>query len=428
MMKGTKKMKRLKKILLIFMISIFTFTINVFAETKNEVTLNFKDGTIHDGYVEYSNIAKVQLFKGDILVTNISNNMKIDLNEAEYKFIIEEIEDSSTKLPIKLKINNWYYHMTTIVGETKSTFKLDTSKFNGTLDIEFERKITAVNTKVENVYNDITSTGVIDLSGGKEYVIDFSKTDELTEGLKSFADLDKTLYYQVFNGSLLVTNDESVAVLKIVGNRSENKAVLTAVNVGTKKSEVFKGLHTKYTGSKLNYDDNDDGILLETRTDYYTRCKYEFTFKYVRDEVEEKEYKFIEGANQTIIKSDLKDMVFKIDADHSLFENNGKIYVDNVLVDSKFYISKDGTIITLKKEFIDILSFGKHTIKFVFSDEKEAITNFTIKEQSTDNINVENPNTSDNIIFYLTTFIISFISLIVLSIIGYRKYKQINYI
>ena len=420
-------MKKLKKILLVFMIGIFTLMTNVFAESKNEVTLNFKDGTIHDDYVEYSNIANVQLFKGDTLVTNISNNITIDLNEADYEFVVKEIEDSSTKLPIKLNINNWYYPMTK-VDETESTFKLDTSKFNGNLNIKIERKGTAINTKVENIYNDITSTGVIDLSGGKEYVIDFSKTDELTEGLKSFADLDKTLYYQVFNGSLLVTNDESVAVLKMVGNRSENKAVLTAVNVETKKSEVFKGLHTKYTGSKLNYDDNDDGILLETRTDYYTRCKYEFTFKYVRDEVEEKEYKFIEGANQAIIKSDLKDMVFKIDADHSLFENNGKIYIDNVLVDSKFYISKDGTIITLKKEFIDILSFGKHTIKFVFSDGKEAITNFTIKEQSTDNINVENPNTSDNIIFYLTTFIISFISLIVLSIIGYKKYKQFNYI
>ena len=234
---------RTLSIVLIFslLVSLIIPITTVYAESKNEVTLNFKGGTIHDGYVEYSKIAKVQLFKGEDLVADISNNMVIDLNEAEYKFVIEEIKESEdTSAPgnntPKLKINNWYYPMTTIVGETKSTFKLESSKFNDKLDIEFERKITAINMKVENVYNDITSTGVIDLSGGKEYVIDFSKTDELTEGLKSFADLDKTLYYQVFNNSLLVTNDENVAVIKIVGNKSENKAILTAVNVENKKS------------------------------------------------------------------------------------------------------------------------------------------------------------------------------------------------
>ena len=279
-------MKKISKLLLVLVLSIFVFMANVLADTKNEVTLNFKDGTIHDGYVEYDKIAKVQLFKDENLVVDVSNNMKIDLNEAEYKFVIEEIEDtgsvSSITTPIKLNINNWYYPMTTIVGETKSTFKLDSSTFSGTLDIKFVRTITAINTKIENIYNDITSKGVIDLS--KDYVIDFSKTDELTEGLKSFADLDKTLYYQVFNDSLLVTNNESVAVIKIVGNREENKAILTAVNVGTKESEIFKGLHTKYTGSALDSDNIDGGIILETRYDYYTRCKYDFTFVYKAEE------------------------------------------------------------------------------------------------------------------------------------------------
>ena len=279
-------MKKISKLLLVFVLSIFVFMANVLADTKNEVTLNFEGGTIHDGYVEYDKIAKLQLFKGDELVTNITNDMKIDLNESEYKFVIEEIKDtgsvSSITTPIKLNINNWYYPMTTIVGETKSTFKLDSSTFSGTLDIKFVRAMTVVNTKVEDIYNDITSKGVIDLS--KDYVIDFSKDDELTEGLKSFADLDKTLYYQVFNDSLLVTNDESEAVIKIVGNREENKAILSAVNVGTKENEIFKGLHTTYTGSAFDYDGNDSEILLEIRYDYYTRCKYDFTFVYKVEE------------------------------------------------------------------------------------------------------------------------------------------------
>lgn len=245
-------MRLLKSIQILVILSILVSLIfpmyanKVYATTGNEVTLNFEGGIIHDGYVEYSKKGKLQLLKGDELVTNISNNMVIDLNEAEYKFVIEEIEDTSVtgaNTPIRLNINNWYYPMTTIVGETKSTFKLDSSKFSGTLDVKLVRTITAINTKVENVYENITSTGVIDLTNGQEYVIDFSKTDELTEGLKSFADLDKTLYYKRDNKGLLATDNESEAVIKIVGNKSENKAILTAVNVGTKKSEVFKGFH-----------------------------------------------------------------------------------------------------------------------------------------------------------------------------------------
>lgn len=240
-------MKKAKILSILSIITILTNIIipitTVYAESKNEVTLNFKGGTIHDGYVEYSEIAKVQLFKGDEVVTDISNNMVIDLKEAEYKFVIEEIEDTSVtgaNTPIRLNINNWYYPMTTIVGETKSTFKLDSSKFSGTLDVKLVRIGVAVNTKVENVYDDITSTGVIDLTNGQEYVIDFSKTDELTEGLKSFADLDKTLYYRRDYNGLLLTDNESEAVIKIVGNKSENKAILTAVNVGTKKAKILK--------------------------------------------------------------------------------------------------------------------------------------------------------------------------------------------
>mgnify|MGYP002522301180 FL=1 len=447
-------------IFLIFclLVSLILPITKVYAESKNEVTLNFKGGTIHDGYVEYDKKAKVQLYKGDDLVTDISNNMVIDLNEAEYKFVIEEIEDTSvsSKGTPKLKINNWYYPMTTIVGETKSTFRLDSNKFNGTLDIEFERKAVAINTKIENVYNDITSTGVIDLTGGKEYVIDFSKTDELTEGLKSFADLDKTLYYQKFNESLLVTDDENVAVLKIVGNRSENKAILTAVNVGTKKSEVFKGFHMQFTGSALDYDDLDGGIILETRYDYYTRCKYEFTFQYVKEEVSPKEYKFTEGANQIYTIDESKNAIFRIDADYSLFTN--KVYVDNKLVDSTNYDSKSGsTVITLKDEYLKTLSVGEHTLKVAFSDNGEAITKFTIKEkqqnetqednkntnntgntekeEQPENNNVTNndvqkdntntnPKTGDNVIVYAILFAIALLGIITLIIVNNTKRKN----
>lgn len=429
MMKGCGKMKRLKMLLLVFMIGIFAFTTNVFAESKNEVTLNFKGGTIHDGYVKYDKIAKVQLFKGEDLVADISNNMVIDLNEAEYKFVIEEIEDTSVSganTPIRLNINNWYYPMTKIEGEAKSTFKLDSSKFNDTLDVEFERTNVAYNLTIKNVYDDISSKGVIDLTNSQEYVIDFSKTDELTEGLKSFADLDKTLYYQVFNGSLLVTDNASIAVIKIVGNRSENKAILTAVNVETKKSEVFKGLHMQYTGSAIDFGDHDGGIILETRYDYYTRCKYEFTFQYVKEEVSPKEYKFTEGANQIYTIDEAKNAIFRIDADFSLFD--GKLYIDGILVDAKNYKAESGsTVITLNKEYVDTLSVGEHTIKVEFNDGGSATTKFEVKAKQVNTEKTEditNPQTGDNIETYIILSIISVLGIATTIVINNKKKRE----
>mgnify|MGYP004529026785 FL=1 len=436
-------MKKIIKILVVFVIGMLMFSKTALAEEKNEVTLNFKGGTIHDGYVEYSKIGKLQLFKGDELVTNISNYMTVDLNKAEYKFVIEEIENTSVSganMPIKLNINNWYYPITTsILEETKSTFKLESSKFSGTLDVKLARTITAINTKVENVYNDISSKGVIDLTNEQEYVIDFSKTDELTEGLKSFADLDKTLYYKRDNNGLLLTDNESEAVIKIVGNKSENKAILTAVNVGTKKSEVFKGLHTKYIGSKLTFTGSNGGILNEIRTDYYTRCIYEFTSQYVKEEVNPEEHKFLEGENQTYTKDESKNATFRIDADYSLFTN--KVYVDDNLLDIESYESKEGsTIITLKDSYLKTLLVGEHTLKVVFSDGITSKTKFIIKEKDKSEIkkdtintieetksngNSLNPKTGDNITTYIILFIISVLG-IVASVITNNKKKREN--
>ena len=398
----------MKKIILTIILA-FAVMFNVKALEKNEVTLKFTGGIIHDGYVEYSNVANVQVFKDDNLVVDISNNMVIDLNEADYKFVIEEIQGENVGVTkpgaVKLKINNWYYPITkSIVEGTKPTFKLEPSKFNGMLDIKFERASIAINTTVKNIYNDISSKGVIDLSNGQEYLIDFSKTDELTEGLKSFADLKKTLFYKKSNNGLLVTENENEAVIKLVGKKSENKVVLTAVNVGNKESEVFKGFHTQYTGSALNYESTVDGIIFETRYDYYTRCKYEFTFKYVNNGNTSKEYEFLEGENQKYTLNKDSNMTFRIDANYSLFD---KVYIDNELVDiSNYKVTEGSTIITFNNEFVSKLSVGRHTLKVMFGNG-EASTEFSVVKEV-----VENPKTIDNIEKYIAIEIVAVIGVV----------------
>lgn len=196
----------------------------------------------------------------------------------------------------------------------------------------------------------------------------------------------------------------------------------------------------------MNYDGTDGGIINETRTDYYTRCTYEFTFQYVKEEVSPKEYKFTEGANQTYTIDESKNATFRIDADYSLFTN--KVYVDNKLVDSTNYDSKSGsTVITLKDEYLKTLSVGEHTLKVAFSDNGEAITKFTIKEKQ-QNTNIEdnkneqkqennnltnndvqkentiaNPKTGDNVIVYFVMFSIAILGIITLAIVNTKRKK-----
>ena len=400
-------MKNLKKILLTFIFGLLLLVPNVNAEEKNEVTLNFNSGIIHDGYVEYSGIGKIQLFKNDELVTDISNNMVIDLNEGEYKFIIKKENTSSVTgtLPVRLKINEKYYYPST----TDESFNLDSSKFSGVLNIELIRASVTVNTEVKSIYIDIKSTGVIDFTKNKQYVVDFSNENELTNGLKTFVEFGQTLYYKKVNDGLLLTEDEKEAIIKVIGSNDENKATFEILNTSNLKEETFKGFHMKYTGSKLQYDSIEDGVINETRYDYYTRCNYDFVFRY------DNEYKVLEGVNQTLRINKIKDLIIKIEASFDLFKTNGKVYINDELLDENNYTSKEGsTIITLKEDYLKTLSKGTYTLKVTFDDDRYAITNFFIKEE------IKNPETSDNISNYI---IISITSLLLGGVFIYNKNK-----
>ncbi len=143
--------------------------------------------------------------------------------------------------------------------------------------------------------------------------------------------------------------------------------------------------------------------------------------------VEKIVYEVIEGANQKYVITENDKAVFKIDASFRLFK---EVYVDDVLVDSDNYDLESGsTIITLKKEYVDTLSVGEHTLRAVYIDGGEATTKFTVAKVNTpveDNTNTEdNPKTGDNIIFYVATGILSMIGLAGAGIYTYRR-KQEN--
>ena len=137
--------------------------------------------------------------------------------------------------------------------------------------------------------------------------------------------------------------------------------------------------------------------------------------------VEKIVYEVTEGANQNYTITKNNEAKFKINADFRLFDD-GKVYVDNELVDPKNYTAESGsTIITLKKEFVDTLSVGEHTLKVVFNDGGEAITTFNVARVT---VPTDNPQTGDNIGFYIISGILSIVGLAGAGIF-YRR-KQTN--
>ena len=144
-----------------------------------------------------------------------------------------------------------------------------------------------VDTTVRNNFTDFNVTDDINLTIGEDYIIDFTKEDNLSYALRSMVDLEKTKYYQFANSdknSLIETENISDAFLKIVGNKAENKAVMTLVdeaNAGA--SYPLQFVHIKYTGSMLTYlgadydEQTGNTVIKEIRDDYFTR--YHFNCK-----------------------------------------------------------------------------------------------------------------------------------------------------
>lgn len=113
-------------------------------------------------------------------------------------------------------------------------------------------------------------------------------------------------------------------------------------------------------------------------------------------------YNFLEktGEQTYNLKKD-GELVLKIDAPLDKFLD---VYVDDELVDSKNYTTKSGsTIITFKKDYVQKLSKGEHTIVVNFDDGMAIAT--------IDVTNGTNPSTGDSIYGYMVILMIGLLGL-----------------
>ena len=169
---------------------------------------------------------------------------------------------------------------------TDTTDKPEGTAVKGASDTPGGPSVT-VNTTVRDNFTDCLVTDAINVTVGQDYIIDFTKEDNLSYAPRSMADLNKTKYYKFANSdqnSLIETENPDEALLKIVGHKDKNKAVMTLVQrIDKDMSFDLNFMRTQYTGSKLTYTgetmDKETGTIVinEIRDDYYTR--YHFNCK-----------------------------------------------------------------------------------------------------------------------------------------------------
>lgn len=167
-----------------------------------------------------------------------------------------------------------------------------------------------VKTSVRDNYTDCEVTDDINLKKDSDYIIDFTNDGSLSMALRSMADLEGTKYYKFANSdnnSLIETENSSEALIKIVGNKSENKAIMTLVNnIDTNTSYALNFTRTQYTGSKLTYMgttfDKETGkkIIQEIRDDYYTRYHFNCKLNLISDGQQSNSIELVEINNVTV--------------------------------------------------------------------------------------------------------------------------------
>lgn len=146
-------------------------------------------------------------------------------------------------------------------------------------------------------------------------------------------------------------------------------------------------------------------------------------------------YKVLDGEGQKVNIDKEEKLSFRFDIEYSKFSTSGKVFIDDKLIDSENYTSKEGsTIITFNNEYVKKLALGEHNLK-VEVDDGDANTKFVIEKDKIDdeeikNIDISNdkvveenktnnPLTGDNIVIYIGMFIIAVFGMI--DIVIYKK-------
>ena len=258
----------------------------------------------------------------------------------------------------------------------------------------------------------------------------------LKKGTKYYAaELYSESFYNVYNRELKVLeyneetiyySDKLISSDKTLLNIEEEGYEIIKSNVDILESSKISDGHKMIDpdSNKIYFESNNIVYEFTDKSIFLHDLEYKYavpteivknTLNYVDNlkqsyieshylEINPSKYVILEGNNATYDSKN--SLSFTINAPYSLFEDGGKVYVDDKEITD--YTSKEGsTIITLNKTFLDTLEVGNHTIKVEFTNGAYATGEFTINEKK------NNPKTGDSIISIISILVISLLVLII---------------
>ena len=389
-----------------------------------------------DAYKNHTNIKNWNDDSGNIIASlyHYQESAIFSFNNFndEGVYVFKEALDYAEELGLK----NFIIDLSTNTGGNDTMISYMMSIMTGE-DMFFKTKSVISNSKIKRLVEvDKNLDGVFD-EKDKEVKYDFN-----------FAILESKKSYSCGNFLPCLAKDNGIAVVgeKSGGGSCAVCICYTANNYPFSISGINKSVMND--GQEMDIGAAPDLVLKDINDD----CSKLYDFDKINaflDEFyktnEETVYEFLEGANQVF--SAEKEATFKINADYSLFEDGGKVYVDDELVSSDNYTSKTGsTIITFYKDYMNSLTEGEHTLKVAFNNGGSATTKFTVAKANTttENTNItseettetnenattetatttsNNPKTGDNITIWIGLMIVS-----MLGVAGTVKFvkKKIN--
>ncbi len=247
---------------------------------------------------------------------------------------------------------------------------------------------------------DVTFTGCTFNTGGKAILVYNEATDFVA---------NITLTNCIFNDDDTLNTKKAAVETGIVPN-SNNKYNLTFSNCQVNGFAVND--EGTSTGSTLWANKNDmdldkeevkviiDGVNVNAPvpvTPSTPSVDPDWTYVEEEEEDEPEVYKYLSGKGQTWTQNNAEGLVFKIKAD---FDEFRLIRVDNKSVSKKYYTVEEGsTIVTLKPEYLNTLTLGKHKFRVVFEDGYAECT-FEVKKGAelvvTPSADKTNPSTGAN--------------------------------
>ena len=341
---------------------------------------------------EKSEVTKMTVLGGNVTVRATYKDketpgaLKYDLNvingQGTGKYAINKtVEITANPAPEGKEFDKWV-----VVEDTVAV--ADITKQKTTLTTKgVDAWVVATYKDIGSVAVDHTLTVVNGSISGSSNPGKFKRNEEVTLYSKEIKNFDK---WVVTSGSVvaILPNENTLNVTIIT---SDEDTTIEA----TRKSDA--SVHTHTYGAWSN-DDADHwhectdaactdkaGSVKDKAAHVYdddadTTCNVCGYVRTVTPPAITPDYKFLEGANGKWTKSSDKNLAFRANGEFSKFTG---VKVDGTKIDADKYTAVSGsTIVNLKKEYLETLSVGKHTLTVVYTDG-ECSTEFEIKAAST---------------------------------------------